>query len=183
MVLIILHHKKLYSVICSGVNCGQHHAESCAECPGKDGWESFCNGQCEWINNTCVQSTRTPENLHKFMYIYKLHKVYRCLARYSPRATTTNRPTNRALNKPAWPGPYQPKMPILGQIWSFLGKKSFFFTGEIKSFVTHITENPPRHLIRIGFWSGIGRNGQKMPIFWTKFGRFLAKNPILGRRE
>ena len=53
-------------------------------------------------------------------------KVNRCLARYSPRATTTNRRTNRALNKPAWPGPYQPKMPILGQIWSFLGKKSFF---------------------------------------------------------
>ena len=33
------------------------------------------------------------------------NKVNRCLARYSPRATTTNRPTNRALNKPAWPGP------------------------------------------------------------------------------
>ena len=33
------------------------------------------------------------------------YKVNRCLARYSPRATTTNRPTNRALNKPAWPGP------------------------------------------------------------------------------
>ena len=32
-------------------------------------------------------------------------KVNRCLARYSPRATTSNRPTNRALNKPAWPGP------------------------------------------------------------------------------
>ena len=32
------------------------------------------------------------------------YKVNRCLARYSPRATTTNRPTNRALNKPAWPG-------------------------------------------------------------------------------
>ena len=32
-------------------------------------------------------------------------KVNRCLARYSPRATTTNRPTNRAPKKPAWPGP------------------------------------------------------------------------------
>ena len=32
-------------------------------------------------------------------------KVNRCLARYSPRATTTNQPTNRALNKPTWPGP------------------------------------------------------------------------------
>ena len=54
----------------------------------------------------------------------KYHKVNRCLARYSPRATTTNRSTNRALNKPAWPSPYQPKMPILGQTWTFLGKKS-----------------------------------------------------------
>ena len=35
----------------------------------------------------------------------KYDKVNRCLARYSPRATTTNRPTNRALKKPAWPGP------------------------------------------------------------------------------
>ena len=32
-------------------------------------------------------------------------KVNRCLARYSPRATTTNRPANRAPKKPAWPGP------------------------------------------------------------------------------
>ena len=55
------------------------------------------------------------------------NKVNRCLARYSPRATTTNRPTNRALNKPAWPGPNWPKMPILGQIWLFLGKQSFFY--------------------------------------------------------
>merc|ERR1719210_2651986 len=30
----------------------------------------------------------------------QLYKVNRCLARYSPRATTTNRPINRALNKP-----------------------------------------------------------------------------------
>ena len=52
------------------------------------------------------------------------YKVNRCLARYSPRATTTNRPTSRAPNKPAWPGPNLPKMPILGQIWSFWGKKS-----------------------------------------------------------
>ena len=34
-----------------------------------------------------------------------VYKVDRCLARYSPCATTTNQPTNRAPNKPAWPGP------------------------------------------------------------------------------
>ena len=43
------------------------------------------------------------------------------------------------------------------QIWSFLSKNSFF-SGEIKSFVTHITENPPRHLDHIVFWPGIGQN-------------------------
>ena len=34
------------------------------------------------------------------------HKVNRCLARYSPRATTINQPTNRAPspNEPARPG-------------------------------------------------------------------------------
>ena len=36
-----------------------------------------------------------------FLPSISLYKVNRCLARYSPRATTTN----RALNKPAWPGP------------------------------------------------------------------------------
>ena len=59
-------------------------------------------------------------------------KVNRCLARYSPRATTTNRPTNRAAKKPAWPGPNWPKMTILGQIWSFMGKKSFFLLEKSK---------------------------------------------------
>ena len=60
------------------------------------------------------------------------------------------------------------------------------FTGEIKSFFTHIRENPPRHLDRIVFQSGMGRNVQKGQylaqndqkcIFWTNFGRFWAKNP------
>ena len=55
-----------------------------------------------------------------------IYKVNRCLARYSPRATTANWPTNRAPNEPVRPGPNRPIMPILGQIWSFLGKKSFF---------------------------------------------------------
>ena len=48
------------------------------------------------------------------------------------------------------------------------GQKILFFTGEIKSFVTHITENPPRHLVHIVFWSGIGQKVQKMAIFGPK---------------
>ena len=100
-----------------------------------------------------------------FGQIENINKVNMCLARYSPRATTTNQPTNRALNEPARPGAKLTKMPILGQIWSFLGRKS---EGKIKRFVTYITKNPPRHLVRIGFWSGMGGNGTKMPIFGPK---------------
>ena len=49
-----------------------------------------------------------------------------------------------------------------------LGQKILIFTKEIKSFVTHIKENPPRHLVHIVFWSGIGQNVQKMAIFGPK---------------
>ena len=55
-----------------------------------------------------------------------------------------------------------------GQNLVVFGQKNPFFTGEIKSFVTHITENPPRHLVHIGFWSGIGHNVLKIAIFGLK---------------
>ena len=61
------------------------------------------------------QSHQPPYNKHidalqkilDLLYekLHHIYKVNRCLARYSLRATTTNRPTNRALNKPAGPGP------------------------------------------------------------------------------
>ena len=47
-------------------------------------------------------------------------------------------------------------------------QKILFFNGEIKSFVTHITENPPGHLVHIAFWSAIGQNVPKMAIFGPK---------------
>ena len=50
------------------------------------------------------------------------------------------------------------------QFWAKFGRfwaKNPFFTGEIKSFVAHITENPPKHPVHIVFWSGIGQNVQK----------------------
>ena len=90
-------------------------------------------------------STRTrigildPKTTFQHQFLVVQYKVNRCLARYSLRATIANQPTNRAL-----------------------------FTGEIKSFVTHITENPPRHLVHRVFWSGIGQNVQKMAIFGPK---------------
>jgi len=45
---------------------------------------------------------------------------------------------------------------------------------------------PPRHLVFIVYWSGIGQNGQKCQYlaqndqnckFWAKIGHFWAKNP------
>ena len=92
-----------------------------------------------------------------------IHKVNRCLARYSPRATTTSQPTNRAPNEPARErnAKFGPNLVVFGQ-------KILFFYWRNQKFVTHITENPPRHLVHIVFWSGIGQNVQKMAIFGPK---------------
>ena len=58
-----------------------------------------------------------------------MYKVNRCLARYSPRATTTNPPTNRAPKKPAWPkwtknANFGPNLVVFGQKSFFLLEKS-----------------------------------------------------------
>ena len=60
------------------------------------------------------------------------------------------------------------------QIWA----KNLFFTGEIKSFVTHISENPPRHPVHNVFWSGIGQNVQKMAIFGPKWPKMQILDQI-----
>ena len=83
--------------------------------------------------------------------------------RDTARATTTSQPTNRAPNELAIN-----KNANFGQNLVVFGQNILFFTGQIKSFVTHITENPPTHLVHIGFWSGIGQNAQKMAIFGPK---------------
>ena len=83
--------------------------------------------------------------------------------RDTARATTTSQPTSRAPNEPA-----MDKNANFGLNLVVFEQKILFFTGEIKSFVTHITENPPEHLVHIGFWSGIGQNVQKMAIFGPK---------------
>ena len=58
------------------------------------------------------------------------------------------------------------------QFWAkfchFWAKNPFFYWKKNKSFVTHITENPPRHLVHIVFWSDIGQNVQKMALFGPK---------------
>ena len=82
--------------------------------------------------------------------------------RDTARTTATSQPTNRAPNEPA-----MDKNANFGLNLVFLAENPFF-TGEIKSFVTYITENPPGHLVHIGFWSGNGLNVQKMAIFGQK---------------
>ena len=60
----------------------------------------------EYEEELAVRGKNFKEKISEFFGIVQVcHKVNRCLARYSPRATTTNRSTNRAQNKPAWPGP------------------------------------------------------------------------------
>ena len=103
-------------------------------------------------------------------------KVNRCLARYSPRHN--HQPTHQQGTKWASNGQKCQFQAKLGCFWA----KNL--TGEIKSFVTHITENPPRHLIHIVFWSGIGQNVQKMAIFglkWPKMHILDQFCPFLGQ--
>ena len=77
------------------------------------------------------------------------------------------------------------------QKWKFrakcghLGGKIPNYTGESKSYGTHITEKTPRHLVCIVHgqaWDQMSQkcqylahNDQKC-MFWTKFGCFWAKN-------
>merc|ERR1712142_1215031 len=44
------------------VSCGNHRARSCAECTQGHG-RSWCNGDCLWMNNQCMQSNikRDPD--------------------------------------------------------------------------------------------------------------------------
>ena len=56
-----------------------------------------------------------------------------------------------------------------GLFWA----KNLNLTGGSKTFGTHVTEKPPRHLVRIVFWSAMGSNGPKMPVLgqiWPFFG-------------
>ena len=62
-------------------------------------------------------------------------------------------------------------MHILDQIW-LMWKQKFWYPRN---------EKPPRHFVCIVFWSSLGSNGPKMPIFGQKSqiwpGRVWPKNP------
>ena len=67
---------------------------------------------------------------------------------------------------------YLAKKTNFGPNLAVYGPKFLFFMGVSQSFVTKITEKPPRQLVRIAFWSAWDQMGQK--------GRYLAKNASFG---
>ena len=112
-------------------------------------------------------------NVHFIWHLETNNKVNRCLARFSPCATTTNQPTNRVLNESERPGPNDQKC----QFRAKFGRKSF----GAKSFGTNLKENPPTHLVRIVFYSGTGPNGPKILIFMgvsKSFGNNITENHL-----
>ena len=44
------------------VSCGQHNAGSCAGCPQGNG-ASWCNGDCQWIDDQCIKKSEEDEKL------------------------------------------------------------------------------------------------------------------------
>ena len=87
-------------------------------------------------SNPYLRRAQIASSVEPLSSCHLLYKVNRCLARYSPRVSTINQPTNRAPNEPARPGLKWPKMPSL----VVFGQKILDFTGESKSFGTCITE-------------------------------------------
>ena len=68
-------------------------------------WVSPSSISLSWqVTDGMALQVRCSAASPSILQVEQLDKVNRCLARYSPRATTTNWPTNRAPNEPAWPG-------------------------------------------------------------------------------
>ena len=43
---------KLIKTVFLEVSCGNHNANTCADCPQGNG-ASWCNGDCQWVNGQC----------------------------------------------------------------------------------------------------------------------------------
>ena len=94
--------------------------------------------------------------------------------RYTARALQP--PTNRGTK---WTGLYVPKNAYFGQNLACLGPKILILTRGSKSFVTHVTEKTPGHLVRIVFrsaWGIIGRIAPKFLIPRDKNVQFGPQN-------
>ena len=85
----------------------------------------------------------------------------------------TNPPTGHQMNRQ---GLYLPKKACFGQNLAVIGPKILMFTGGSKSFVTHITEKPPRHFVQICFLVGHGIKWAKNANIWPK----MTENAYFG---
>ena len=77
----------------------------------------------------------------EFVWLREYHKVNRFLARYSPRATTTNQPTNRAPNEPEGLSIYVPQKAYFGAKMAVFGPNILIIFGRSKKINTYISEN------------------------------------------
>ena len=116
----------------------------------------------------------------------RYYKVNRCLSNYSPRATTTNQPTNRNAN--IWPKMTQ-KCIFWAKYGHFWANNPIFYGRKQKFWYPYNRKTRPR-----SHFFGRARNqmGQKNHYFaqndqkctfWAKFGYFWAKNPNFNERK
>ena len=95
-------------------------------------------------------------------------KVNRCLARYSPRGSTTNQTTGHQMSRPICA-----EKAYFGPNLAVVGPKILIFMGVSKSFGTNITENHKDNLFASFFGQPLDQMGQKC--------RYLAQNASLGQ--
>ena len=60
--------------------------------------------------------------------------------------------------------------------FGLFGPRILILMGGSKSFGTHVTEKPHRYLVCIIFWSAMGPDGPKMPVFILEKGTFSLNN-------
>ena len=116
-------------------------------------------------------------HIENFIHTSLMNKVNRCLARYSRRAITTNQISRQGLAQ------NEQKCHFRAKFGLFWAKNPNFYWRNQKFCHPH-TENPPKHLVHVGFWSDIGQNVQKMAIFspkWPKMQIFDQIWPFLGQ--
>ena len=108
------------------------------------------------------ESRKLLKELRRAEMAVRVRRTRRCAIKTNVEVILTR--TNWA--RKVWPK--MTKHAIFAQNFAVLVQNIIIFTGDSKSFGTHITEKPPRHLVCIVFWSGMGSNGPKMPIFGQK---------------
>lgn len=90
----------LIEAVSASVSCGNHNAESCRLCPHDHG-ESWCHGECHWVNGDCVlgaslKEEDTDNNLYNSA---------------EPTMSTTSKPPIPTTSNAIMPTTLKPTMP------------------------------------------------------------------------